>query len=254
MRRCSNGHEVANSGFQFCPICGERLEEKPAAPDPPRDDVMFASSPPIPGQGGDPASDGSDAVSEAGPRRRTWPVSIGWTVVVAIFTAFTGLFVLLAIYLWRGGHKGASAFVAAIVLLFVVAVIAGASGGTHPSTTSAAEDVSTTAHTTPTSAPRSCASYKGAKPQSCISRMGFACSGYSGAAKPNDCFTATQLRARAAARVVQARAAAVRRKAAIAAAKVHAAEVAAANAWQGRTLTSTLDYVSTDPPAALPSA
>ena len=61
--------------------------------------------------------------------------------------------------------------------------------------------------------------------------MGFACSGYTRSARPDDCFTSAQLRARAATKLAQARAAAARRRAAVAAAKLRAAEVAAANAW-----------------------
>jgi len=36
MSRCANGHEVANANFQFCPICGDRLEipeEETASPE-----------------------------------------------------------------------------------------------------------------------------------------------------------------------------------------------------------------------------
>ena len=71
----------------------------------------------------------------------------------------------------------------------------------------------------------------GTRPQSCISKTGKACSTYDGQSKPNDCFTAGELRQRIAGRKARVRAAAKEAKEAAAAAAAQAAAVAAANAW-----------------------
>jgi len=87
-----------------------------------------------------------------------------------------------------------------------------------------------------------CSSYSGIKAANCVSKTGFSCSGYEHSARPDDCLSSAQLRARVATRKAQARAAARRRRqeaaAAVrrrrqeaAAAKAQAAAVAAANAW-----------------------
>src|SRR4051794_17909859 len=59
---------------------------------------------------------------------------------------------------------------------------------------------------------RACSSYKTTRPQSCVSKMGFKCSSYDRSARPEDCFSAVQRRARALAakraRLAAARAAA----------------------------------------------
>lgn len=89
---------------------------------------------------------------------------------------------------------------------------------------------------------RPCSSYHGAKPATCITKFGNACSAYSPAARPIDCLSPAQRRARAAAEKYKAKLRArarAREKAAearaaaqeAAAAKAHAAAVAAANAW-----------------------
>jgi hypothetical protein len=161
-------------------------------------------------------------------------LSGGWTVVVAIFTSLTGLLVLWAIYLWRGGHKVGAVIVAGVFALIAVAfaasLVGSGSGSTRVATLS---DPATP--TTSKAAARACSSYHGAKPQSCVSRTGFACSSYDAGAKPEDCFTAVQMRARAKARKADALAVAKARRKALAAAKAraraHAAYVAAANAW-----------------------
>ena len=91
-----------------------------------------------------------------------------------------------------------------------------------------------------------CSSYKRAKWQDCISKTGFACSGYPRSARPRDCFSSAQLRllavaaqarARAAARAAAAAKARARAAArAAAAAKARAAAAASGNAWhQGYT-------------------
>jgi hypothetical protein len=92
-------------------------------------------------------------------------------------------------------------------------------------------------------APRQCSSYKGTtRPPSCIPGTGVACSHYDPSARPDECFTPAQRRARVLeakrrARIAkaQARAAAKARARAAAAAraraKARAAAVAAANIW-----------------------
>jgi hypothetical protein len=231
MRRCKNGHDLANSGFRFCPTCGERLDKELPATETPGDDTTSQSRSRAAVGADVPSPPPTPSQSTPVDHPRQWPLSFGWTAFVALFTAFTGLLVLLAIYLWRGGHKGASAFVVGVVGLSAIAVIAGAGGRAHQGTTSPSAAPRTSTRTAPTISARSCGSYKGAKPQSCISKMGFACSGYPPTARPDDCFTSAQLRTRAAAKLAQARATARRRKAAAAAAKLRAAEIAAANAW-----------------------
>ena len=90
---------------------------------------------------------------------------------------------------------------------------------------------------------RQCSSYKGAtRPQTCIPGTGLACSHYDSSARPDECFTPAQRRARVLeakrkARLAKARARArakaraAARAAAAARAKAHAAAVAAANVW-----------------------
>jgi hypothetical protein len=167
--------------------------------------------------------------------RRRWPVSIAWTIVITLLTAFTGLFVLLAIFLWRGGHRTPAVVVGSVFALFAVAGIAGAVAGGGGDKTAASGPVDSVTAATTTTSTRACATYNAAKPQSCISSMGFACSSYDSGAKPADCFTPAQRRARAALARAQAitaaKAARKRAAAAVLAAKARAAEIAAANAW-----------------------
>jgi hypothetical protein len=232
MRRCSNGHEVADGNFQFCPICGEQLESETPVEEPP-------AQPPEVAEAFGPTTTAAEAFGEtppsappppdANPPPAKWPVSVGWTIVIAIVTALTGLLALLAIYLWRGGHKTAAGFAAAVFALFAIGVIASIAGSgnkapTTPVPLAGATTITTTTHAKP------CSSFTGTKPRSCISKTGIACSGY-GSAKPNDCYSAAQLRARVAARKAQLLAAARERKRAAAAAKARAAVIAAANAW-----------------------
>jgi hypothetical protein len=155
--------------------------------------------------------------------------------VVALITGFTGLLVLLAIYLWRGNKRGGAVVAAAAFTLIAAIVVAAAAtgGSSNPSSADAAgSKPATTSTARRAAAPaKACSSYTGVKPQSCISKTGFACSGYAGSARPDDCVTATQLRARVAARRAVARAAARAKLAAAAGAKARAAAFAAANAW-----------------------
>jgi hypothetical protein len=239
MRRCGNGHEIADGDFQFCPICGERLGDDPSVLGESAATAVSGERPgtsPSPAAGSPTTGPPSQAPQSTSPtKRRRWPVSIAWTIVIAFFTALTGLLVLLAIYLWRGGQRTPAVFVGGIFALLVILVLISAvSGGNNDNAAAPVSADSTTAATT-TTASRSCATYKGVKPQTCISKTGFACSGYDKTAKPVDCFTPAQRRARAAlarARAIAAAKLARRRAAAAAqAAKARAAEVAAANAW-----------------------
>lgn len=165
-----------------------------------------------------------------------------WSVVVALVTGFTGLLVLFAVYLWRGGHKRASLIPAAMFAFFAVAIIAGAvsGGSTDPAPpTAAAAAVTTTAKVA--APPRACGSYiRTHRPQSCLSKDGFVCSSYNASSRPNDCLTTAQLRVRF--RIAKARALAAAKARAVAAAraaaraKAQAVAYAAANAWhQGYT-------------------
>ena len=228
MRRCSNGHEVGE-GFAFCPHCGERVEETPpesADEAEPEHETADTSTVPLP------------------ESSRRWPLSVGWSVVVSVFTALVGFFALLAIYLWRTDRRRLAAASAAVSVLIVVgiALSAGSGSGGNNGSTLAATDTATIPTTTTTAPARSCSSYSAKRPASCISKTGKACSSYPAGTKPNDCFTAAELKARVNARKARlAAAAAARQKAAAeaaaekkreaAAAKARAAAIAAANAW-----------------------
>ena len=236
MRRCSNGHEVGK-GFAFCPHCGERVEETP----PESADEAGAE----PEHEHEHEHETADTRTAPLPEsRRRWPLSVGWSVVVSVFTALVGFFVLLAIYLWRTDHRRLAAASVAVSMLIVVgiALSAGSGSGGNDGSTLAATDTATIPTTTTTAPARSCSSYSGKRPAGCISKTGKACSSYPAGTKPNDCFTAAELKARVNARKARlAAAAAARKKAAAeaaaekkreaAAAKARAAAIAAANAW-----------------------
>jgi len=226
MRRCENGHEVADDGFEFCPRCGKRLQDVPA-PTPeevwpePTEPAVAVAPPTSQEDDAHNVAWGDSASSIAGlpvatppvsDDRRRWPLSVGWSVVVALITGFTGLLVLLAIYLWRGNNRGSAVVAAAAFALIAVIVVAAVATGGSSSSGSAdatGSKPATTLTARRAAAPaKACSSYTEAKPQSCISKTGFACSGYAGSARPDDCVTATQLRARVAARRAAARAAA----------------------------------------------
>jgi hypothetical protein len=209
MRRCGNGHEVTDDGFQFCPICGERLSDDATAVEPetaspqavePVDQPLRLADSPVAARISAHAVFGEDPTAPDAPGRR-WPL---WWVVAAV-----------------------------VIALAAAAVIAGAvsGGGSGTSAVSGTSESSTAALTTSTAPAKACSSYKGAKPQSCISKMGFACSSYDGSAKPLDCLSPSQQRARVAARKAQAAAAKADAAAALKAAEAHDAYVAAANAW-----------------------
>jgi hypothetical protein len=133
----------------------------------------------------------------------------------------------------------AKVWVVAVVAVGLIAAGCGSGGGTS----SAADDPATTASTTAKRVIyRKCSSYKGVKPQTCISHTGFLCNGYTIDMRPKDCFTAAQNRARA--KVAKAKAAAAAKARAKAAARAkearakaaararaRAAAIAAANAW-----------------------
>jgi len=238
MRRCGNGHEVSDDGFEFCPRCGERLHDVPtSAPDEvqPEPDEPVDAHTVAWGDGGASVEGLPVETPPVSDGRRRWPLSVGWSIVVALITGFTGLLVLLAIYLWRGNNRGGAVVAAAAFALIAVIVVAAVATGGSSSSGSADATGSKAAKTSTSrraAAPaKACSSYTGVKPQSCISKTGFACSGYAGSARPDDCFTAAQLHARVVVRHAAVRAAAKARLAAAARAKARAAALAAANAW-----------------------
>ncbi len=199
MRRCSNGHEVADGEFQYCPICGERLEPAAVEPEPQEASPVVSELSLAFG----PSSTAAEAFGEPPPKARRpvtvdalrgkWPVSVRRTIA--------GVFALFAI-------------------VFIVGLVFGSSNksGSPSAPTIIA-----------VGAARSCSSYPGARPVSCISKTGTACSGY-GAGKPNDCYGAKQLRARIAAHKAQLLAAAKARRAAAKAKRLGAQRGAAAAA------------------------
>src|SRR5581483_489421 len=202
MRHCSNGHEVAD-GFAFCPTCGERMADP--APDPPEPPVEHSAAASL------------RAAADAAFANWEPPKVENKTSVPVDF---------------RKARRWALIVVGVLVVIAIIAAVVGGNAG-HGTT-----QTSTLPTTTPTPVKvvtHKCSRYHGAtKPQSCISKTGLACNDYAGQ-KPNDCFTATQLRAREKAQKAHELAAARARKRAAeraaAAAKAAAAAEAAANAW-----------------------
>jgi hypothetical protein len=208
-RRCPHCMEVVHAEASACPHCQRDIGENAAVNEPAQEAPIDASpvvaspvvtSPVVPISSPEQPAPSIVANADTGePRskRKVW--------ITAIALAILALIVGIAV----SSHKGNSS-----------------SGGSNDSAAAATGNPTSTARV----APRSCTSFKGAKPRGCLSHTGFTCSSY-GPAKPNDCYSAAQLRTRAAAKLAARRAAARARARAVADAKAQAAADAAANAW-----------------------
>lgn len=90
----------------------------------------------------------------ATPRKSDWPLSRGWSIVLAILTSGIGLLVPLAIYFWRRGQRtGAYITAGAFGLLVLIIAISSATGGSDSPRTANHSVPPDETHTPTTSAP-----------------------------------------------------------------------------------------------------